>query len=95
MVESRDELIMEIMKETGLDHVGEDAKDEEADEDADDRGDVTAPPVHVPQLLHLRRSSWRKALWRWFLNKKLMWRMKSSWQMVSLRCRSPVSTTCS
>jgi hypothetical protein len=29
-----------------------------------------------------------KALWRWFLSKKLLWRMKSSWQMLSLRCHS-------
>jgi hypothetical protein len=43
MVESRDELIMEIAKETGLDRMGEDAKDEQKDEDADDRGDAAAP----------------------------------------------------
>jgi hypothetical protein len=43
MVESRDELIMEIARETGLDRMGEDAKDEEEDEDADDGGDATAP----------------------------------------------------
>jgi hypothetical protein len=43
MVESRDELIMEIAKETGLDRMGEDAKDEEKDEDADDGGDAAAP----------------------------------------------------
>jgi hypothetical protein len=36
MVESRDELIMEITKETGLDYMGEDAEDEEEDEDVDD-----------------------------------------------------------
>jgi hypothetical protein len=34
-----------------------------------------------------------KALRRLFLNKKLMWCMKSSWKMLSLRCRIPVSTT--
>jgi hypothetical protein len=46
MVESRDELIMEITKEIGLDCMAEDAEDEdEEDEDADDRGDATAPPV--------------------------------------------------
>jgi hypothetical protein len=49
MVESRDELIMEIAKETGLDRMGEDAEDEdEEDEDADDRGDATAPPIPAP-----------------------------------------------
>jgi hypothetical protein len=36
MVESHDELLMKIAKVTGLDCMGEDTKDEEADEDADD-----------------------------------------------------------
>jgi hypothetical protein len=48
MVESIDELLMEIAKETGLDRMGEDAEDEEEDEDADDGEDVAAPPVPVP-----------------------------------------------
>jgi hypothetical protein len=48
MVESRDELLMEIAKETGLDRMGEDAEDEEQDEDADDGGDATTPPIPVP-----------------------------------------------
>jgi hypothetical protein len=46
MVESCDELIMEITRETGLDRMGEDAEDE--DEDGDDGGDATAPPVPAP-----------------------------------------------
>jgi hypothetical protein len=41
MVESRDELLMEIARETGLDRTGEDAKD---DEDADDGEE--APILH-------------------------------------------------
>jgi hypothetical protein len=45
MVESRDELIMEITRETGLDRMGEDAEDEEEDEDADDGEDAVAPPT--------------------------------------------------
>jgi hypothetical protein len=48
MVESHDELIMEIAKETGLDHIGEDAEDEEEDEDADKGGDATARPIPAP-----------------------------------------------
>jgi hypothetical protein len=48
MVESHDELLMEIARETGLDHIGEDAEDEEEDEDADDGGDATTPPVPTP-----------------------------------------------
>jgi hypothetical protein len=46
MVESRDELLMEIARETGRDHMGED--DEEEEEDADDGGDAAAPPATAP-----------------------------------------------
>jgi hypothetical protein len=35
MAESHNELIVEITEETGLDHMLEDAKDEEEDEDDD------------------------------------------------------------
>jgi hypothetical protein len=44
MVESHDELLMEIARETRLDCMGED--DEE--EDADDGGDAAAPPTAAP-----------------------------------------------
>jgi hypothetical protein len=47
MVESRDEIIMEIAKEPGLDRLGEDAEDEEEVEDVDDEGDAAAPPIAV------------------------------------------------
>jgi hypothetical protein len=68
MVESRDELLMEIARETGLDHIGEDEDDEEEEEDANDGGDATAPPAATPPspaplLPHLRRLM-KKALWR-------------------------------
>jgi hypothetical protein len=46
MAESRDELLMEIARETGLDHMGEDNEEEE--EDADDGGDAAAPPAVAP-----------------------------------------------
>jgi hypothetical protein len=48
MVESRDELIMEITRETRLDRMGEDVEDEEEDEDADNGGDAAAPLVPAP-----------------------------------------------
>jgi hypothetical protein len=41
MVESHDELLMEITREMGLDRMGED----EEEEDADDGGDAAAPPA--------------------------------------------------
>jgi hypothetical protein len=46
MVESRDELLMEIASEMGMDRMCEDEEGEE--EDADDGGDAAAPPVAAP-----------------------------------------------
>jgi hypothetical protein len=51
MVESHDELLMEIARDTGLDCMGEDDEDEEEDEDADDGEDADAPPAAVPPPL--------------------------------------------
>jgi hypothetical protein len=48
MVESRNELLMEIARETGLDHMSKDDEDEEEDENADDGEDTAAPPTIVP-----------------------------------------------
>jgi hypothetical protein len=41
MIKSHNELIIEIARETGLGHMGEDAEDEEEDEDADNEGDAS------------------------------------------------------
>jgi hypothetical protein len=49
MVESHDELLMEIARETGLDRMGEDEDEEE--EDTDDEGDAVAPPAATPPTL--------------------------------------------
>jgi hypothetical protein len=48
IVESHDELLMEIARETALDRMGEDEDDEEKEEDADDGGDAAAPLVAAP-----------------------------------------------
>jgi peptidoglycan hydrolase CwlO-like protein len=48
MIESHDELLMEITRETRLDRMGE---DDEEEEDADDGGDVAAPPAAAPPPL--------------------------------------------
>jgi hypothetical protein len=48
MVESRDELLMEIAREMGLDRMGEDEDEEEEEEDADDGWDAAAPPAVAP-----------------------------------------------
>jgi hypothetical protein len=92
MVESRDELIMDITKETGLDHMGENVEDD------NDRGDATAllfdvaPPLLLRHLLlPLWRTSRKKTPWTWFLSKKPLWHMKLSWQTLSMSCHNPVS----
>jgi hypothetical protein len=48
MVESHDELLLEIARETGLDCMGEDEDEEEEEEDTDDGGDAAAPPPPTP-----------------------------------------------
>jgi hypothetical protein len=45
MVESHDELLMEIARETGLDRMDEDEREEE---EMDNEGDVAAPPAATP-----------------------------------------------
>jgi hypothetical protein len=69
MVESRDELLMEMAKEYGLNRIGE--NDDDEDEDDDDGGDAAAPhaaiappPALVPPATTLEISSKRKPLWR-------------------------------
>jgi hypothetical protein len=49
MIQSRDELILEMAEEYGLNHMGE--NDEEEDEDDDDEGNVIAPPALVPVVM--------------------------------------------
>jgi hypothetical protein len=46
MIQSHDELILEIAKEYGLNHVGE--NDDDEDEDDDDEGNAVTPPAPAP-----------------------------------------------
>jgi hypothetical protein len=70
MIQSRDELIMEMAEEYGLKLLGEN----DDDEDDDDEGKIIAP-LHLCLLSCLRRSS-KKPLWRWFPSKRLLWHMR-------------------
>jgi DnaJ-domain-containing protein 1 len=74
MVESNEELLMEIAREMGLDRMSEDEDEEEEEEDTDDGGDATAPPTAAPPpptpLLPCLRRSTKKALWRRSLSQK-------------------------
>jgi hypothetical protein len=46
MIQSRDELILEMAEEYGLNRMGE--NDDEQDEDDDDEGNAIAPPAPAP-----------------------------------------------
>jgi hypothetical protein len=47
MIQSRDELIMEMAEENGLNRMGEN----DDDEDDDDKGNVVAPPAPAPAAM--------------------------------------------
>jgi hypothetical protein len=47
MIQSHDELIMDMAKEYGLNRMGE--NDDEKDEDDDDEGNAVTPPAPVPE----------------------------------------------
>jgi hypothetical protein len=49
MIQSHDELILEMAEEYGLNHMGE--NDEEEEEEDDDEGNVIAPPAPVPVVM--------------------------------------------
>jgi hypothetical protein len=49
MIQSHDELILEMAKEYGLNHVGENNDDES--EDDNDEGNAVAPPAPVPAVV--------------------------------------------
>jgi chromosome segregation ATPase len=49
MIQSRDELIMEMAKEYGLNRMGE--NDDDEDEDDDDEGNTIAPPAPAPVVV--------------------------------------------
>jgi hypothetical protein len=83
MVESHDDLLMVIARETGLDRMGEDKDEEEEEEDTDDGGDAATPPATAPPppapLLPCLRRSMKRVLWRRSQSKKFRCHMRSSW----------------
>jgi hypothetical protein len=71
MIQSREELIMEMAEDYGLNHMGEN------DEDDDDEGNTVAPlHLQLRLLPRLRWSSQKKSSWRWFPSKRPPWRMR-------------------
>jgi hypothetical protein len=78
MFQSRDELIIEMAKEYGLNRMGEN----DNDEDDNDKGNAVAP-LHLCLLSCLRRSSKKKPSWRLFPSKMPLWLMR-----LFCRCRA-------
>jgi hypothetical protein len=82
MIQSRDELIMEISEEYGLNHMGE--NDEEEDEDEDDEGNVIVP-LHLRLLWCLRRSSKKKPPWTMVDRSWMIWMTWMIWMMIQMK----------
>jgi phage portal protein BeeE len=81
MIQSRDELIMEMAEEYGLNHMGENNDDD--DEDDNDEGNIIAPPT--PTLLPcLRRSSKKKPPWIMVHRSWMIWMTWMMWMMIQM-----------
>jgi hypothetical protein len=80
MIQSRDELIMEMTKEYGLNHMGE--NDDDEDEDNDDERNVVAPLYLLPCL---RRSSKKMPPWRMVHRSWMIWMTWMIWMMIQMK----------
>jgi hypothetical protein len=69
MIQSHDELIMEMAEEYGLNYMGKN----DDDEDDDDEGNAAAPPTPAAMPEEIVEE---EAPWRWFLSKKPLKRMR-------------------
>jgi hypothetical protein len=74
MVESRNELIMEMAEEYGLNRMGE--NDDDKDEDDDDEGNTSTPPTLPPLATTPEVIIKEEAPWRWFLSRRHLWCMR-------------------
>jgi hypothetical protein len=75
MIKSHDELFMEMVKEYGLNRMGEN----DDDGDDDDEGNAATPPALVPPFAVPDEIIEEEAPWRWFLSKKPLRCKKLSW----------------
>jgi hypothetical protein len=71
MIQSCDELIMEMAEEYGLNRM----RENDEDEDDDDEGNTTAPPSLAPSTMPEEIIE-EAAPVRWFLSKRPLWRMR-------------------
>jgi hypothetical protein len=82
MIQSRDELILEMAKEYGLNHMGE--NDDDEDEDDDNEGNVIAPQHRRP-LSCLRRSLKKKTPWRMVHMSWMIWMTWVIWMRIQMK----------
>jgi hypothetical protein len=81
IIQSRDELILEMAEEYGLNRMGE--NDDDEDEDEDDEGNAVAPPSPVPTAV-LRRSS-KKTPWRMVHMSWIIWMTWAIWMKIQMK----------
>jgi hypothetical protein len=71
MIQSHDELIMEMAEEYGLNRMGENDDDEDEDEDDDDEGNAVAPlapaPTPVPEEIIKEEAPWGMVHRSWMI----------------------------
>jgi hypothetical protein len=65
---------MKMTEEYGLNHMGENNDDDDEDDD-DDEGNTVAPPAPAPAVMP-KEIMEEEALWKWFLSKRPLWRMR-------------------
>jgi hypothetical protein len=82
MIQSHDELIMELAKEYGLNRMGE--NDDNKDEDDDDEGNAIAPPAPspavVPEEIVEEEAPWRMVHMSW-----MIWTTWLIWMMIQMK----------
>jgi hypothetical protein len=76
IIQSRDELIMEMVEENGLNHMGENNVDEDG---------TPLCPLHLRLLPCLRRSSKKKPLWRMVHMSWMIWITWMIWMMIQMK----------
>jgi hypothetical protein len=82
MIQSRDELILEMAEEYGLNCMGE--NDDDEDEDGNDEGNTVAPQ-HQRPLPCLRRSSKKKTPWRMVHMSWMIWMTWVIWMRIQMK----------
>jgi vacuolar-type H+-ATPase subunit I/STV1 len=82
MIQSHDELILEMAEEHRLNRMGE--NDDDEDEDDDDEGNVVAPPAPVPAVVPEEIIK-EEAPWRMVLRSWIIWMTWVIWMGIQMK----------